>query len=74
MEKLEVNKQRSHTFHMERFDLERLNEVEGKEQYRIEVSNRSAAFEDLDTEVQINIASETIRETKNFSQRESRLF
>jgi hypothetical protein len=25
---------------MERFDLKKLNEVEGKEQYRVEISNR----------------------------------
>jgi hypothetical protein len=33
---------------MELFDLQKLNKVEGKEKYRIEVSNRFAAFEDLD--------------------------
>jgi hypothetical protein len=34
-----VNKQRSHRFHTERFIVMKLNEVEGKEQYHIEVSN-----------------------------------
>jgi hypothetical protein len=34
-ERLSVNKQRSHRFHMERFNLKKLNEVEGKEKYRI---------------------------------------
>jgi hypothetical protein len=29
---------------MERFNLEKLNEVEGKEQYCVEVSNRFAAL------------------------------
>jgi hypothetical protein len=29
-ERLTVNKQRSHRFHMERFNLKKLNEVEGK--------------------------------------------
>jgi hypothetical protein len=33
---------------MERFNLRKLNEVEGKEKYHTEVSNRFAAFEDLD--------------------------
>jgi hypothetical protein len=47
---------------MERFNLMKLNEVEGKEQYRIEVSNRFAALEDLDAEMEINSAWETIRE------------
>jgi hypothetical protein len=31
-ERLAVNKQRSQRFHMERFNLKKLNEVEGKEQ------------------------------------------
>jgi hypothetical protein len=60
MERLAVNKQRSHRFHMERFNLKKLNEVEGKEQFRVEVSNRFAALEDLDAEVEINSARELI--------------
>jgi hypothetical protein len=31
--RLAVNKQRSHRFHMERFNLKNLNEVEGKERH-----------------------------------------
>jgi hypothetical protein len=56
-ERLAVNKQRSHRFNMERFNLKKLNE-----QYRVEVSNRFAALEDLDAEVDINSAWETVRE------------
>jgi hypothetical protein len=52
-ERLAVNKQRSHRFHMERFNL-KLNKVESKEQYCVEVSNRFAALEGLDAEVKIN--------------------
>jgi hypothetical protein len=48
-----VNKQRSHTFHMERFNLSKLNEVGGTMHHRVEVSKRFAALEDLDTEVDI---------------------
>jgi hypothetical protein len=33
-ERLALNKQKSHTFHMERFNLKKLNEVEGKEKYQ----------------------------------------
>jgi hypothetical protein len=33
---------------MERLNLKKLNEVEGKEQFRVEVSNRFAALKDLD--------------------------
>jgi hypothetical protein len=38
VEKLAVNKQRSHRFQRERFNLKKLNEVEGKGQYCVEVS------------------------------------
>jgi hypothetical protein len=40
----------------ESFNLKKLNDVEGKEQFRIEVSNRFAPLEDLDTEMKINSA------------------
>jgi hypothetical protein len=32
-ERLAFNKQRSHKFHIERFSVKKLNEVEGKEKY-----------------------------------------
>jgi hypothetical protein len=54
-DRLAVNKQRSHRFHMQRFDLKKLSEVECKEQYRFEVSNRFAVLEDLDAEVEISL-------------------
>jgi hypothetical protein len=69
-ERLAVNK-KSNIFRMERFILKKLNEVEGKEQYRVEVSNRFAALEDLDAEVEINSAWETIRENIKISAKES---
>jgi hypothetical protein len=47
---------------MERFNLKKLNEVEGKEKYRIGVSNRFAALGDLDSEVEINTIWKMIRE------------
>jgi hypothetical protein len=46
---------------MERFSLKKLNEVEGKQQYHVEISNWFTALENLDTEVDINRAWETIR-------------
>jgi hypothetical protein len=70
-ERLTVNKQRSHRYQRERFNLKKLNEVEGKEQYRVEVSNRFADLDDLDTDVEINSAWETIRENINISAKES---
>jgi hypothetical protein len=58
---------------MERFNPKNLTKVEGKEQYCVEVSNRFAALEVLDAEVEINSAWETIRENINISAIESRL-
>jgi hypothetical protein len=40
MEGLAVNKQRSQRFRMERFNLKKLNEVEGKEQFRVQVPKK----------------------------------
>jgi hypothetical protein len=59
---------------MERFNLKKLNEVEVKEQVCVEVSNRFAALEDLDAEVEINSAWEMIRENIKISAKESTLF
>jgi hypothetical protein len=39
--RLAVNKQKSSRLHMERFNLKKLNKVEGKEQYHVEVSTGS---------------------------------
>jgi hypothetical protein len=60
-ERLAVSKQAMHRVHMDMFNLKKLNEVEGKEQYLAEISNRFAALENLDTEIDINRAWETIR-------------
>jgi hypothetical protein len=56
---------------MERLNLKNLNEVEGKEQYRVQVSNRFAALEDLEAEVEINSARETISENIKLSAKDS---
>jgi hypothetical protein len=56
---------------MEKFNIKQLNELEGKEKYSIEVSNRCTAMEDLDTEVKINSAWETNREYIKSSAKES---
>jgi iron only hydrogenase large subunit-like protein len=58
--RLAVNKQISQRFLMKRSNLKKLNVAEGKEQYRVEVTNTFAALEDLDTEVEMNSAWETI--------------
>jgi hypothetical protein len=70
-ERLEVNKQRSQRFHMEKFNLKKLNEAEGIEQYCVEDSNRFAALVYLDAEVEIDSAWEMIRENIKISTKES---
>jgi hypothetical protein len=70
-ERLAVSKQTAHTINMERFNLKKLNEVESKEQYRVEIKNMFPVSENLDTKVDINRASETIRENIKISAKES---
>jgi hypothetical protein len=47
--RLALSKQTTHRVHMERFDLVKLNKVEGKEQYHVEISNKFTALENLKT-------------------------
>jgi hypothetical protein len=61
-EKLAANKQRPHRFNTEMFSIKTLNEAQGREKYRVEVSNRFAALEDLNAEVEINTVWEKIKE------------
>jgi hypothetical protein len=70
-QKVAVNKQRSQRFDMERFNLKKLNDVESKQQYCLEVSNRFAALEDVDTEVEINSAWQMIRAYIKISAKDS---
>jgi hypothetical protein len=69
-ERLAVSKQTTQRVHTERFNLKILSEVEGKERYRGEISNRFAALENLDTEGDVNKAWETIRENIKISAKE----
>jgi hypothetical protein len=70
-ERLAVSKRTTQTVHMERFNRKKLSEVEGKERYRVEISNRFAALENLDTEGDLNKAWETIRENIKISAKDS---
>jgi hypothetical protein len=60
-----------HRFHTERFIIKKLNEVEDKEQYRVEISNRFPGLENLDFQVDNNRAWETITENIKISAKES---
>jgi hypothetical protein len=71
-ERLTVSKQTTFRVHMERLNLKKLNEVEGKEQYRVEISNtRRFAVANLDADVNINRVWETIRENIKISAKQS---
>jgi hypothetical protein len=70
-ERIAVNKQRTQRFHVERFNPKKFNDVEGKEQFRVGVSNWFAALESLDAGVEINSAWEMIRENIKISAKDS---
>jgi hypothetical protein len=72
-ERLAMNKQRSHTFRMKVFNLKKLNELEGKEKYCVEVSNRFEALEDMYTEWKLIMLGKRLENIKNFSQKDCRL-
>jgi hypothetical protein len=55
-ERLAMSKQTTHRFHTKRFDLRKLNKVESKEQYHIEISNRFESLENMDGEMDNNRA------------------
>jgi hypothetical protein len=46
---------------LERSDLKKLNDTEGKEKYQVEISNRFVVLENLDESFDINNAWESIR-------------
>jgi hypothetical protein len=56
---------------MKRFHLKKLHEVEGKEQYRVEISNRFATLENPDDHMDVNIAWKTVGENIRISAEES---
>jgi lipoate-protein ligase A len=61
-ERISVSKRARLKFDLERFDLEKLDDVEVKEKYQVEIPNRFAALESLDESFDINNAWESIRE------------
>jgi hypothetical protein len=70
-EKILVSKQTRQNFRLERFDLKKVDDVEVKEKYQVEISNRFAALERLDESFDINNASESIRENINTSTKDN---
>jgi hypothetical protein len=70
-ERISVRKRARQNFDLERFDLKRLNNVEVKEKYQVEISNRFAALESLDESFDINNACKIIRENMKTSAKEN---
>jgi len=70
-ERLAVSKQAAQRFDGERFHLRKLNELEVRKQYQIEITNRFAALENLNDGMDINRAWENIKENIRTSAKES---
>jgi hypothetical protein len=70
-ERLSVIKGVAQKFAMQRFDLKKLNDAEAKVQYQVKITNRFAALENCDDNVDMNRASENIRENIKISAKES---
>jgi hypothetical protein len=62
-EKISASKRERQKFDVERFDLKKLDDVEVKEKYQVEISNIFAALERSDESFDINNAWVNIRET-----------
>jgi hypothetical protein len=58
-------------FDTQRFDLRKLNDAEVKKQYRVKITNRFAALEKIDDDVDMNRAWRNIRENIRSSAKES---
>jgi hypothetical protein len=67
---LAVIKQAAQKFDVERFNLRKLNELQIKKQYQINISNKSAALENLSDSKDINRAWENVKENIKTSAKE----
>jgi hypothetical protein len=70
-DRISVSKRVRQNFDLERSDLKKLNDVEVKEKYQVEISNRFAALESLDESSDINNSWESIRENIKTSAKEN---
>jgi hypothetical protein len=61
-ERISVSKQARQKFDLERSDLKKLDDVDVKEKYQVEISNRFGTLESLNESFDINNAWESIRE------------
>jgi glycine betaine/choline ABC-type transport system substrate-binding protein len=70
-ERLAVRIQAAQKSFEERFNLRKLNELEVRKQYQIEISNRFAASENLSDSEDINMAWESVKENIKTSAKQS---
>jgi len=70
-ERLAVSKQAAQRFDGERFNLKKLNELEVRKEYQIEITNRFTALENLGDDEDINRAWENVKENIKTSAKES---
>jgi hypothetical protein len=70
-ERVSVSKRVRQKFDLERFDLKKLDDLEVKEKYQVEISNKFAALESLDESFDINNARKSIRENIKISAKDN---
>jgi hypothetical protein len=70
-ERLSVSKRVAEKLNMQGFDIRKLNDAEVKEQYQVKITNRFAALENFDDNVDMNRDWENIRENIKSSAKES---
>jgi hypothetical protein len=70
-ERWEVTRQAAQKFDGERFNLGKLNELEVRKQYQVEITNRFVALGNISDKEDINSAWENIRENVETSAKES---
>ena len=69
--RLAVCKQAAQKFEGERFNLRKLKDLEVKEKYQIEITNRFAALENLNVDEDVNRVWENIKENSKTAAKES---
>ena len=70
-ERLAVGKQAAQKFEGERFNLRKLKELEVKEKFQIEITNRFAALENSNVDEDVNRVWENIKENIKTSAKQS---
>jgi predicted RNA binding protein with dsRBD fold (UPF0201 family) len=72
--RISVSKRVKQKFDLERFELKMIDDVEVKEKYQVEISNRFAALRNLDESFDNKSAWESIRENIKTSAKENTVY